>query len=43
MKELRIDTRKPEEADPAESLRSMQLCFKINHTMPGTEEYETLV
>lgn len=43
MEELRIDMRKPEESDPAESLRSMQLCFKINHTMPGTEEYEALV
>lgn len=43
MEEVRIDMRKPEEADPAESLRSMQLCFKINHTMPGTKEYDALV
>lgn len=43
MEEMRIDMRKPEEADPAESLRCTQLCFKINHTMPGTDEYDTLV
>lgn len=43
MKEFRIDMRKPEEADPAEGERCTQLCFKINHTMPDTEEYDTLV
>lgn len=43
MEEFRIDMRKPEEADPAESIRCAQLCFKINHTMPYTEEYNTLV
>ena len=43
MEEIRIDMRKPEEADPAESQRSMELCFKINHTMPMTEEYDRLV
>ncbi len=43
MEEVRIDMRKTEEADPAESLRSAQLCFKINHTMPMTEEYDRLV
>ena len=35
--------RKPEEADPTEGQRCLQLCFKINHTMPGTDEYEALV
>ena len=35
--------RKSEEADPAEGIRCAQLCFKINHTMPMTEEYNRLV
>lgn len=43
MEELRIDMRKPEEADPTEGIRCAQLCFKINHTMPMTEEYNRLV
>ena len=43
MEEFRIDMRKPEEADPAEGIRCAQLCFKINHTMPMTEEYNRLV
>lgn len=43
MEEIRIDLRKPEEADPAEGVRCAQLCFRINHTMPFTETYDTLV
>ena len=43
MEEFRIDMRKPEETDPAEGIRCAQLCFKINHTMPYTEEYDALV
>lgn len=43
MEEFRIDKRKPEEADPAESIRCAQLCFKINHTMPYTPEYNALI
>lgn len=43
MEEFRIDMRKPEEANPAEGIRCAQLCFKINHTIPYTEEYNTLV
>lgn len=43
MEEFRIDMRKPEEADPAESIRCAQLCFKINHTMPYTPEYNALI
>ena len=42
MEEFRIDMRKPEEADPAEGIRCAQLCFKINHTMPYTEEYDAM-
>ena len=33
----------PEQADPQESVRCTELCFKINHTMPLSEEYNTLV
>lgn len=43
MEELRIDMRKPEEANPAEGSRCAQLCFRINHTMPYTEEYDKLI
>ena len=43
MEELRIDMRKPEEANPAEGIRCAQLCFRINHTMPYTEEYDKLI
>ena len=43
MEEIRIDMRKPEEADPQEGDRCIKLCFKINHTMPGTDEYNALV
>ncbi|MDE5638164.1 MAG: galactoside O-acetyltransferase [Alistipes sp.] len=43
MEERRIDMRKPEQADPAESVRCAQLCFRINRTMPFTEEYDALV
>ena len=43
MEEFRIDMRKSEEADPAESIRCAQLCFKINHTMPYIPEYDALI
>lgn len=43
MEELRIDMRKPEEANPAEGIRCAQLCFRINHTMPYAEEYDKLI
>lgn len=43
MEEIRIDLRIPAEADPQESVRCMELCFKINHTMPLSEEYNALV
>lgn len=43
MKEKRIDLRIPAEADPQEGARCTELCFKINHTMPLSEEYNALV
>lgn len=43
MEEIRIDLRIPAEADPQESTRCTELCFKINHTMPLSEEYNALV
>lgn len=43
MDEFRIDMRDPQQADPQEGVRCAQLCFKINHTMPFTEEYNTLI
>ena len=43
MEETRIDLRIPQEADPAESARCLELCFKINHTMPLSDEYNSLV
>lgn len=43
MEEIRIDLRIPAEADPQESVRCTELCFKINHTMPLSEEYNALV
>ena len=33
----------PEQADPQEGVRCTELCFKINHTMPLSEEYNALV
>lgn len=43
MEEIRIDTRDPQQSNPAEGVRSAQLCFKINHTMPYTPEFDALV
>ena len=43
MEEKRIDLRIPEQADPQEGARCTELCFKINHTMPLSEEYNALV
>lgn len=43
MEEIRIDLRKPEEADPEEGMRCARLCFEINHTMPGTEACNRLI
>ena len=43
MEEKRIDLRIPEQADPQAGARCTELCFKINHTMPLSEEYNALV
>ena len=43
MEEKRFDMRVADQSDPAESRRCAQLCFKINHTMTFTEEYDKLV
>lgn len=43
MDEVRIDLRIPNEQREKEMLRSSQLCFRINHTMPGTAECRALI
>lgn len=43
MEEVRIDLRVESPERKAESKRSTQLCFKINHTMPMTEESIALI
>ena len=43
MDEVRIDLRESHPEREAESKRSTQLCFKINHTMPMTEESDALI
>lgn len=41
--EIRIDLANPSAEFQAELVRSAQLCFKINHTMPMTPEYDELI
>ncbi len=43
MEAFTIDMRDAGQADPEEGVRCAQLCFKINHTMPYTDEYNSLV
>ncbi len=43
MKEIRIDVKNQEPERIAEVKRSTELCFKINHTMPTSNEYQKLV
>lgn len=43
MEEIRIDLRVESPERKAEGKRSTQLCFKINHTMPMTEECDALI
>jgi hypothetical protein len=43
MEDVRIDVRIPEQANPEEGRRCMDLCFRINHTHPLSEEFSKLV
>ena len=43
MEEIRVDTRINDEASATDAMRSAELCFRINSTMPYTEEYNALV
>lgn len=43
MEEKRIDPRLSTPEDMQEGMRDAQLCFKINHTMPYTQEYDGYV
>lgn len=40
---MRIDLRKVTDEERERAIRETQLCFKINHTMPYTKEYDVLV
>ncbi|MBQ2665391.1 DapH/DapD/GlmU-related protein [Methanobrevibacter sp.] len=39
----RVDMRKMSEEDMAEAFRMSEIVFKINHTMPNTDEYNSLL
>ena len=43
MEELRIDLRNATSEEIAQGVKDAQLCFKLNHTMPYTDEYDDLV
>ena len=43
MEEVRIDMRKQTPEGVAQGMREAQLCFKLNHTMPYTDEYNSLL
>jgi hypothetical protein len=43
MDELRIDLRNATSEEIAQGVKDAQLCFKLNHTMPYTDEYDDLV
>ena len=42
-KEVRVDMRIPNPKDHEENVRTAQVMFKLNQTMPYTEEYQTLL
>lgn len=42
-KEVRVDLRNVDPDNRAESQRCARLIFRLNHTMPGTEEYQALL
>ena len=43
MEEIRIDMRTLTPEEVAQGVEEVQLCFKLNHTMPYTDEYNELV
>ena len=43
MEEVRIDMRKQTPEEVAQGMKEAQLCFKLNHTMPYTDEYNSLL
>ena len=43
MEEIRIDMRKQTPEEIAQGIKEAQLCFKLNHTMPYTDEYNDMV
>ena len=43
MEEIRIDTAHPSEEDMALAKEQAQLVFRLNHTLPMTEEYDELL
>ena len=43
MDEIRIDLRKATPEERAQGMKEAQNCFKLNHTMPYTDEYNALV
>ena len=43
MEEIRIDCAHPSEKDMAMAKQQMQTLFRLNHTMPATEEFDLLL
>ena len=43
MEEIRIDMRKQTPEEQAQGVTEVQLCFRLNNTMPFTKEYDELV
>ena len=43
MQEQRVDPRLTTAEEHAEGVRQAQVLFKLNHTMPYTDEYNALV
>ena len=43
MEVLRVDPRQITSEEHAEGVRQAQVLFKLNHTMPFTEEYDALL
>ena len=41
--EIRVDMRKGDPKEHAESVRAAQVMFRLNHTMPFTPEYDALL